>query len=308
MAGFNLRGFDMNLLTVFEAVFETGSVSRAAERLALSQAAASHALARLRAVCADPLFIRAGPQFLPTPAARQLFPKVKDALQILRKGLAETLDFDPAISERHFNIVIPHPLGPVIAQTLRVAISNLAPAVSLRFDTKTMPPDLSAEMRAGEIDLAIDWLRIEQAEFVNARLIDEPLLLVVRRGHPRIRASPTLSDIRREDFVWLHPRRPREQRPKAAREVEDLGLRIVLGVSEWLEVPTLVAMFDLLSIVPRSIVPIVTERLQLDAHPFPAKLSPVPIFAVWHESRRRDAAHRWLRALVAAELRRETEA
>ncbi len=300
---FNLRGFDMNLLTVFEAIYEARNVGVAAQRLALSQAATSHALGRLRQVCGDELFVRAGQQFVPTPSAKAFFPKVQEALRVLRQGLAETRGFDPATSERHFNVAIPHPLGPVIAHSIRVAMAAAVPRVTLNIDTRTMLPDLSQELRAGDYDLAIDWLRVEQDQFINKRIHDEVLMLIMRRGHPRLGAKPTLEDLRQEEFVWLHPRRPTEHRPKTVQLIEDLGLKVVLSVSEWLEVPTLVASFDLLSIVPQSLSPILTRQMQLRVVPFPVKLPPVPIYETWHESRRNDAGHRWLRDLVAAKLR-----
>lgn len=304
---FNLRSFDLNLLTIFEAVYDTRSASRAADQLALSQAAVSHALGRLRQVCGDELFIRAGSQFVPTKAAQILYPKVQEALRLLRRSLSDVHNFDPATSERHFNIVIPHPLGPVIAQTLRVSTANAAPLIRLRMDTRTMPPDLSADLRSGEVDLVIDWLRIEQDQFVNKKILDETLMVVVRRGHPRIQKAPSLAEIRREELVWLHPRLPRQQAPKAVQQIEELGLRAVLRISEWLEAPTLVASFDLITIVPRSLALTLTARMHLDVYPFPAKLSLVPVFAIWHESRRADAAHIWLRNLVAGELVRQAE-
>src|SRR5271166_3262184 len=189
---FNLRGFDLNLLTVFEAIYDAGSVSRAAERLALSQAAASHALGRLRDVCGDELFVRAGAQFVPTPVAQALYPNVQKALGVLRAGLTEARGFDPATSERQFNIAIPHPLGPFIAQRLRLSLANAAPRVVLRMDTKTMPADHTPDMREGRLDLAIDWLRVEHDRFVNKVVLSEELMLVARREHPRIGSAPTL--------------------------------------------------------------------------------------------------------------------
>jgi DNA-binding transcriptional LysR family regulator len=304
---FNLRDFDMNLLTVFEAIYEAGNVSRAAERIGLSQAATSKALGRLREACGDELFVRAGPQFQPTPIAKALFPFVQHALKMVRTGLGEARGFDPATSERQFKIAIPHPLGPFIAETLRVSLTNAAPSVTLRWDTKTMPPDLMPELRDGTVDLLIDWLRVEHDQFVNKVVLNEQAMIVVRRGHPRIKKAPTLEEVLREDMVWPHTRRPRDQRPLAVQQIEDLGIWPVLQVSEWLEVPTIVAIFDLISIVPKSLGRILTQCMELNVFPFPAQLPDVPIFAIWHESRRNDVSHRWLRETVADELLRHAE-
>jgi DNA-binding transcriptional LysR family regulator len=304
---FNLRTCDLNLLTVFEAIYEAGSVSRAAERLALSRAAASHALGRLRDLCGDELFVRAGAQLVPTPVAQAFYPNVQKALGLLRAGLTEAHGFDPATSERQFNLAIPHPLGPVIAQRLRLLFANAAPRVLLSTDTRTTPVDLMPDLREGRMDLAIDWMRVDHDQFVNNVVHSEEMMLVARRGHTRIGSAPTLKEVLREDFVWLHPRRSRADRPKAILKLEDLGLRRVLHVSEWLEIPTLVRMFDLLSVVPKSLAPTLVDHLGLNVVPFPASIPPVPVFAVWHEARRHDPAHQWLRKVIAEELRRQSD-
>lgn len=303
----NLRGFDLNLLTVFEAIYEAGTVSRAAERLALSRAAASHALGRLRDLCGDELFVRAGAQVAPTPVAQALYPNVHNALRLVRAGMMEARGFDPATSQRQFDLSIPHPLGPMIAQRLRLALVDVAPRIVLSTNTTTMPADLASDMREGRVDLAIDWMRVEHDRFVNTVIHSEELLLVARRDHPRIGSAPTLEQVLREDFVWLHPRRPLDRRPEAIRKLEGLGLRRVLHVSEWLEVPTLVSIFDLLSVVPKSLAATLVDHLRVKVAPFPASLPPVPIFAVWHVARRQDPAHQWLRKVITEELRRRSD-
>ncbi len=304
---FNLRGFDLNLLTVFEAIYEAGTVGRAAERLTLSRAAASHALGRLRNLCGDELFVRAGAQLAPTPIAQALYPNVQNALRLVRTGLTEVRGFDPATSERQFNLAIPHPLAPMMMQRLRLSLADVAPRILLSTDTKTMPADLASDLREGRVDLVIDWMRVEHGRIVNTVIHGDELLLVARRDHPRIGSAPTLDQVLREDFVWLHPRRPLERRPEAIRKLEDLGLRRVLHVSEWLEVPTLVSIFDLLSVVPKSLAPTLVDHLGVKVAPFPTSIPHVPIFAVWHEARRRDPAHQWLRKVITEELRRGSD-
>ena len=95
---------------------------------------------------------------------------------------------------------------------------------------------------------------------------------------------------------------------RAIRKLEDLDLRRVLHVSEWLEIPTLVSLFDLLSIVPKSLSWMLVDHLGVNIAPIPASIPRVPIFAVWHEARRHDPAHQWLRKVVAEELRRQADA
>jgi DNA-binding transcriptional LysR family regulator len=302
---FNLRNFDLNLLTVFEAVYEGGTVGGAATRLSLSQSATSHALARLREVCNDQLFVRAGQRLSPTPVATAMYPTINQALESLRVSLAEASGFDPARSQRHFRISIPHPMGPFYALTLRAAAKSVAPSVAVRFDTASLPIDLEESLRDGVTDIAVDWLPATLDPFVNQKLFDDRLVLIARTGHPRIGpGAPCIEDVRREEFVTLHRRRALEHLPGPVARLYNLGLQEVVHVSELLEVPTVVASTELLGVFASSMGRVMRESLGLQVLPLPIELPALPIYMTWHEARRNDLGHKWLRDMVAAELSR----
>ena len=300
---FNLRGLDLNLLTVFETVYELGTVTGAADRLALSKSATSHALSRLRQACQDELFVRAGQGLAPTAVATTMYPAVKQGLEALRASLAEATGFDPSRSERRFRLSIPHPLGPFYALDLLAAAATVAPRVELIFDTTSRPPNLEQDLRDGLVDIAIDWLPAEADPLVNQKLFDDRLVLVARRGHPSVKADMTIDDLQEHKLVALHPRRARaDQVPPAIWKFSQSGLSIALHVSELLEIPAIVATTNLLGNFLFSIGPPMEKWLGLQILEIPLELPAVPIYAVWHESRRNDAAHRWLRGLVVANL------
>jgi DNA-binding transcriptional LysR family regulator len=299
---FNLRSLDLNLLTVFEAIYELGSVSGAADRLALSQSAASHALSRLREACKDDLFVRARQGLAPTPVAEAMYPAIKQALEALRASLAEASGFDPARSQRHFRISIPHPLGPFYALDLNAAAATVAPRIVLTFDTVSRPIDLDDSLRDGIVDIAIDWLPIEQDPFVNEKLFEDRLVFLARSGHPRVNRDVALEDLRKEHFINLHSRRATEDQPPPIREFLKLELPEAVRVSELLEIPTVVASTDLLGIFAQSMAPLMEKRLGLQIIPIPLEQPAGPIYMIWHGTRRNDAAHRWLRELVVTKL------
>ena len=301
---FNLRSLDLNLLTVFEAIYEVGTVSGAADRLALSQSAASHGLARLRDACKDDLFVRAPRGLSPTPVAQEMYPAIKQALDALRATLAEASGFDPGTSQRRFRISIPHPMGPFYALDLRKAAAAIAPGIVLTFDTVSRPVDLEDNLREGVVDIAIDWLPVELDPFINKKLFDDRLVLVARGGHPSINAGVTLEDLLKAEFVGPHRRREIDRLPKALREFDKLGVHETVRVSELLEMPIVVASTDLLGIFLSSMGPLMEKRLGLQVLPIPLELPPMPIYMIWHETRRHDAAHRWLREFVVQELGR----
>lgn len=298
----SLRGMDLNLLLVFEALYETRSVSRAGTRLGLSQSATSHALGRLRDACRDELFLRAPNGMTPTPVANRIFPDIHAALGVLRQSVEEARGFDPASSTRRFEIAIPHPLGPDFALRIRDAATAAAPGVELRFDTRTLADDAPVLMRDGMLDLTVDWIAAEDDRFVNRRLFDDSLVIVARRGHPRAQARMGWKELAREEFVRCH-RRAFERRPKALTgKLWELMAESRLTVSEYLEVPFVVSRTDYLGVLPKTMGEIARAEFHMIVAEVPGPAIRIPIWLVWHEGRRRDAGHAWLRALVHREM------
>jgi LysR family transcriptional activator for leuABCD operon len=296
---FNLRSLDLNLLTVFEAIYELGTVSNAADRLALSQSATSHALSRLRKVCRDELFVLGHKALSPTPTAQTMYPVIKQALEALRTSLAEATGFDPATSRRYFRLCIPHPMGPLYALDIRNAVAAVAPSIVTTFDTVSRPVNLEESLRDGIVDVAIDWLPASLDPFVNKKLFDERMVLTARRNHPRASPGLTIEELRKEEFIGLHRRREVDHMPQALKELHlQFHQQEVVRVSELLEIPTVVATTDLLGLLPSSMGPLI-ERLGLQVLAIPLELPSLPIYMIWHESRRNDAAHLWLRSFAS---------
>jgi DNA-binding transcriptional LysR family regulator len=295
----NLRGLDLNLITVFEAVYEAGSISRAADRLALSQSATSHALARLRDACRDELFIRSAAGITPTQVAQLMYPEVRKSLDGLRRSLAEARGFDPTSSTRRFRVAIPHPAGPIWGLAIADKAKAAAPGVALEFNTRTMPIDPMAGMLSGELDLSVDWLPAEGDRFVNRKLFADELVFVARRGHPRVTQDIDVATLRKERFISTYPRT--QLGPDYLQDIRRayLGLDVAIFVNEALEIPYVVLQTDLIGFIPRSLIRDYGAEVPFQIAPAPIRTKPIPIFLVWHESRRTDAGHEWLRTLTA---------
>jgi LysR family transcriptional activator for leuABCD operon len=231
-----------------------------------------------------------------------MYPVIKQALEALRTSLAEATGFDPAESRRHLRLSIPHPMAPFYALDLRKAVAAVAPGIVLTFDTVSRPLDLEENLRDGIVDVAIDWLPIELDPFVNSKLFDDRMVLVARKNHPRVCPRVTIEGLRKEEFICLHHRRGSDNMPQALKELHDLQFHEGMYVSELLEVPTVVASTDLLGLMPSSMGPLLEERFGLQVLAMPLELPTLPIYMIWHESRRHDAAHGWLREVVVAEL------
>ena len=193
-------------------------------------------------------------------------------------------------------------MGPLYALSLQTAAAAVAPDIVLTFDTVSRPVDLEDNLRDGIADIAIDWLPVTLDPFVNRRLFDDQVVLLARSGHPSAHLAITIEDLQKADFVTLHRRREIGHAPQALEDVSRLMGHEAVRVSELLEIPAVVASTDMLGIFLSSMGSLMKKRLGLQVLPIPLELPPMPIYMIWHETRRHDAAHRWLREVVEQEL------
>lgn len=291
----NMRSVDLNLLPVFEAAYEERSLSRAALRLAITQSAVSHALARLRVLFKDELFVRHARGVTPTPAADAVYEKMRPALGLVREAVTQTRGFEPATSQRQFFVAIPHPLGPMIAVRLLDNLRESAPGVRVGFNTQSRPAGLEQGMREGRVDAAIDWLPAAGEHFREEVLFRDNVVIAARRGHSILRGRATRKRLQEQSFVRLRPRADASRLPDAVAELRSLDLRFVLEVSEILEVFMVAAASDLLGVVPGSMAEMARTMLGLEVVQGAPHGGPSPVRMLWHQGRDRDPGHRFLR-------------
>jgi len=178
----NLAALDLNLLVALDALLAEAHVGQAGRRIGLSQPAASHALARLRALFGDPLLVRVGSRMDLTPRAQALRGPTARALEQVR-GLFSAEAFDPATSDRRFLVMMPDLVVETIIPALLARVSAEAPGVRLDIVSWRDPVTLSDDL-ARSLDLAICCTADALAGFHRERLYADTDILAVRRGHP----------------------------------------------------------------------------------------------------------------------------
>ncbi|MDB5654734.1 MAG: transcriptional regulator, LysR family [Tardiphaga sp.] len=145
---------DLNLLRVFFAIWDLRSLTRAGERLSLTQPAVSHALRRLRDRFGDPLFVRVANRMLPTDAAVRLHEPLDKAFELLNRTLQSGVVFDPKVTERTFRVAMSDIAEVYILPRLVSELSRVSPFVRVHI-VPLFPDSVTSSMRSGEIDLAI---------------------------------------------------------------------------------------------------------------------------------------------------------
>ena len=294
----NLRGIDLNLLPIFEAIYTERSLTRASEVLHVTQPALSNALVRLRRAFGDPLFIRSGRGMTPTPEAEQLIGPVRDAMTRLRSGLDRGQGFEPQLSERAFNVAAGDVATSALAPTLARELATTAPRVRFFFhqiDRAAVPIELAAR----RVDLAIDIPALVQADLESQPLIEDPYVCVLRRGHPHGRKRMTLPRLLALSHVAVSRRR-------GGRTVVDLALnKLGERLHPVMRFPHYAAAFhviettDFALIVPQSLARLHNvEILELPLNGLTLVLN-----LYWRRDTDRDPASVWAREQLTAAVR-----
>jgi DNA-binding transcriptional LysR family regulator len=293
-----LRDLDLNLLVVFQAIYQERHISRAARRLALSQPAVSNALARLRRTFGDELFVRTGQGMMPTPLSSHLAGQVSAALDGIVYALRHEEDFDPAFSDRQFTISMSDVGEVYFLPTLAQRCAEAAPGVSLR-TVRVAPQDLREEMAAGRVDIAIGAYEHPADAFFQRRLFRQSYVSLFRQGH-------ALSDglVTRATFVaarHLFVSDPEDPYVRLNTRLEKAGIRAAVKVSvpNLIAVPFIVCATDLVVTVPRKFAERVAEPFGLCFARPPIALPMLQTYAFWHRRFHQDAGIQWLRGQVA---------
>ena len=173
----SFKTLDLNLLKVFDAVMEERSVLRASQKVALSQSAVSHSLARLREMLEDDLFVRTASGMQPTSRALAMAPLVRDALRFLETAV-ELPKFDPANSTKQFTLAANDFTTMVLASPLLTILGREAPSVDLVIKPVTRI-DLAEQIDLGRIDVAIGIFSAPPDRFRSSLLFEYDDVLIV---------------------------------------------------------------------------------------------------------------------------------
>jgi DNA-binding transcriptional LysR family regulator len=293
----HIRQLDLNLFAVFEAIHGEGSVTRAGQKLNLTQPAISHGLRRLRVLLKDELFIRHGNRMIPTPLSRSIIHDVRSALHLLEMSTQET-GFDPSRSSRLFHVGMRNVLQPSILPRLMGRVSQAAPGVSLsclRIDRGNLELDLAS----GAVDLAIDIAMPLSDSIAQQQLSAWEFVVVSRKGHPAFNGQHlNLRTYLSLPHVLVSGRR-------AGTTLVDIELRsrgakrtIVLRCPDPFTACRVVSQTDLVVTMPDCYADAANAGLNNQIHRFPVKTAKYGEYMYWHTSAESDPEIRWLRDQV----------
>ncbi|MGO2415730.1 MULTISPECIES: LysR family transcriptional regulator [Cobetia] len=294
-----LARHDLNTLVALHALLETRSVSRAAERLNLSQPAVSRTLGRLREAFDDPLFVRAQRGLRPTARAEALQQPLARLLQALGALLAPP-EFFPADSQRRFQLATTdYGMHAFVAPQI-APLHREAPNV--RLDIQAYGGNVEQQLDEGGPELAMCVPTAKVPAGVHGREIGaDHFVCVMRKDHP-LATKPTLS---LDDFLVAGHQlisMGGDERGAVDLALAEQGLsrQVVLRQPHFLAAFSVTCHSDLLLCVPGCLAASMLEQLPLTIRPLPIDINSFSYWLVWHERLHHDAGHSWLRQRLSA--------
>jgi DNA-binding transcriptional LysR family regulator len=311
----NLDRIDLNLLRVFNVIFEERNLLRAGKRLNLSQSAISHALGRLREALGDDLFVRSADGMQPTPRALAMSAPLRAALQQIGTALGNE-PFAPATAERDFVIAANDYMTVLLLERLSQHLQQQAPNTNLIVRPSTRI-DLAGQLDLGRIDIAIGVFAEVPPRFTSMPLWTQTDAVAMRKDHPLATRPITAQDLAGYPLLavslggaeegavegFISERglaRESEMFDRAALEVAiaPQAPRLRFLVPHSLAVPALLKASDMLAVLPSSLARLLAQRDGLLTAALPYASRAAQVQAIWHSRNENDAAHGWVRDLL----------
>lgn len=288
---------DLNLFTVFDAIYTEQSLTRAAEVLNLTQPAISHALKRLRDAFGDPLFQRQNNRMAPTPVAKNIIDDVQQALRLLNATTQVSQQFIAKSSTRAFKVSLHELLESSYLPPLMHDIGNIAPKVTLN-SVRINRNDLSIMLASGDIDLAVDILLPVGKDIYHQQLQQDEAVVLARANHPHIHKQLTRQTYLAQQHIIVSSR-------SSGLSLEDfelsrLGLQRNVGLrcKHHFSACRVLENSDMLLTLPKSVATILATRFAVQVYDLPIDLPSIDLHLYWHKNADRDPANQWLRSLM----------
>jgi DNA-binding transcriptional LysR family regulator len=292
----DLRAVDLNLLKAFDAILTEGAVTRAGARIGLSQPAMSASLVRLRDLFDDTLFVRTPGGMEPTARALELAIPIQHALREIEDALRNSPEFDPAHARRTFAVGMTEYAEIALVERLTELLRQQSDSIDLRLRSVAMVEYLEL-LDDGGIDAFVGHADRVPPRFLSTSLLQDPLILLARRGHPIFKTPIGMEDLVRWPQILMSPTGEARGAVDPILKQKGVERRVAMTVGSYLGIPLALQSSDLTSNVPQQIAARLSKVLPLRSAPLPFRHI-VASTLVWHSRNESDGAQVWLRRLI----------
>ncbi|MEM9256990.1 MAG: LysR substrate-binding domain-containing protein, partial [Pseudomonadota bacterium] len=292
-----LRSIDLNLLTVFEAIWEERQMSRAAARLGMTQPAASQALARLRLTFDDELFLRSRKGMLPTPRASALAIPITAALEHVREAVTPSQNFDPDKDDRTFTIAFARYGELSLFPTLLRAVDRKSRVVRIRSHSGDSI-DVADLLKKHSVDFGFDYREPKDTNLNSCLFEHEEMVVIARADHPRVSKHLSRTQYFNERHIVLAVSDARRAFLEGVFSANNTQRNILAEADQAVALPSLVMSTDALATIPRSMAETHLFSGKIQIFDLPLEVPSLPIYLIWHQAMERDAGHEWMKGLI----------
>ncbi len=292
---------ELQLLYIFDAIMTERSVTRAAERLAMTQPAVSNAISRMRQIWNDPLFVRKGRNIEPTSYALSLWDQVGNPMYALTNAVSAT-QFDPASSKRKFRIAATDVIVEMIWRPLIELLEREAPGVDLHAVPYT-PDGSYDDLREAHVDLAVGVLNQHDHSLRSTWLFEGGYVLAMREDHPLAGRPITMEEFLSARHLLVSMSGEAHGFVDSYLDQKGQSRRIATTVNHFSIVPQILRETNLIAAVPELISQDCgfVNGLWMGALPF--EIDPTSLYLIWHARHDRDPGIIWMRELIERLLR-----
>ncbi|MDN4502378.1 LysR family transcriptional regulator [Alteromonadaceae bacterium BrNp21-10] len=300
-----MRSQDLNLLMVFDAVMTERSITRAADRLAMTQPAVSNAVGRMRTLWKDDLFVKDGRNIQPTVYAQNLWNQVKHPLGLLADAVDPQV-FEPTTAKRTFRISIADIFVDILWAPLRQIIEREAPGIDLHAipytftNSEQLLDDARVDLVIGRVSSSSNFIRSEN-------LYTPCYVCAMRPDHALAKADLSINEFAEADHLLVSLYGDPSGMTDDALRHEGLSRRIACTVNHFSAVAPLLQKSNLISVVPTSAVEKAIISGELSATRVPVEVERVTLCNFWHKRQDRDSGLAWLRKHIKTIVTEESE-
>jgi len=297
---------DLNLFTVFEAIYTEGSLTRAAERLNLTQPAISHALSRLRDKVEDPLFIRQGHRMQPTAAAQNLFPEVQQALSQLNQALQKAHRFEPAVADKTFKIAMGDLIEATLLAPLVRQVQRTAPNVqiaSVVLDRKAIESNLAG----GDLDFVVDILRPKKDSIHQVKLVEDELVVLVNKHH-FLKPEISQQDYMDANHIQVSSRPSGPSLVDYAMSSIGHNRNVALRCQHYFSACQVTNESNFMLTIPKRYAMVLKSKFSnIELRSMPFSTANIDLYLYWHNNHDENPGNQWLRTILRSELEESIE-
>jgi len=298
-----LNRFDLNLLIALDALLREKNVTRAAERVFVSQPAMSAALHKLREYFNDPLLVRVGREMELTPRGSSLLEPVREALLRIQVMLGTQPTFDPKTARREFTVIMSEEAVPGVLPALLRTLSLESPELDLHIEM--ISPSSLSRLEYGEADLC---LCLENLQMFDLRAYPESIrstplrpvnwVCAVSNDHPTVKDSLTVEEYISLQHMFGRPGGFTGTADQLVRNLLNIDLKVHMTLPSLLQLPLVLPGSTLAATLPERVARLYLPALPIKILPLPFDVPRTQEVLLWHKRHEPDPAHTWLRELI----------